>query len=108
MLTTPPGLPGGIFSNQKFPIWVSFGGPWNGKVWCILWPFGNLAAIWYFFQHLGQEKSGNPGFRLLRLVQMGLEINPCQGGSFQTKSNIWPLNMYRTALNYTKTSKLSM
>jgi hypothetical protein len=27
------GLPDGIFSNQKMPIWVNFGGPWNGKVW---------------------------------------------------------------------------
>jgi hypothetical protein len=25
------GLPGGIFSYQKFLIWVYFGGPWNGK-----------------------------------------------------------------------------
>jgi hypothetical protein len=30
----------------------------------ILWPFGNLVAIWYSFPHFGvlcQEKSGNPG-----------------------------------------------
>jgi hypothetical protein len=33
------GLPDGIFSNQKFPIWVNFGGPWNENVWYILWPF---------------------------------------------------------------------
>jgi hypothetical protein len=29
----------------------------------ILWPFGNLVAIWYIFPHFGilcQEKSGNP------------------------------------------------
>jgi hypothetical protein len=29
----------------------------------ILWPFGNLVAIWYIFQRFGllcQEKSGNP------------------------------------------------
>jgi hypothetical protein len=30
---------------------------------CILWPFGNVAIIWYIFPHFGtvcQEKSGNP------------------------------------------------
>jgi hypothetical protein len=32
-------LPDGIFSYQKIPIWVYFGGPWNGKCWHILWPF---------------------------------------------------------------------
>jgi hypothetical protein len=31
-----PGLPDGLFSNQKFQIWVNFGGPLNGKYWCIL------------------------------------------------------------------------
>jgi hypothetical protein len=33
-------------------------------VWCILWPLGNLWAIWYIFPNFGilcQEKSGNPG-----------------------------------------------
>jgi hypothetical protein len=49
--------------KPKIPIWVNFGGPWNGKVWYslwqfeiyitaiwyILWPFGNLAAIWCNF-----------------------------------------------------------
>jgi hypothetical protein len=34
------GLPDGLFSNQKSQIWVNFGGPLNGKCWCILWPFG--------------------------------------------------------------------
>jgi hypothetical protein len=24
----------------KIPIWVNIGGPWNGKGWYILWPFG--------------------------------------------------------------------
>jgi hypothetical protein len=33
------GLPDGLFSNQKIPIWVNFGGPWNGKCWYILRPF---------------------------------------------------------------------
>jgi hypothetical protein len=44
----PPGLPDGLFSCQKIPIWVNFGGPWNGKkmlvyfmtIMNILWPFG--------------------------------------------------------------------
>jgi hypothetical protein len=26
--------------EPKIPIWVNFGGPWNGKYWYILWPFG--------------------------------------------------------------------
>jgi hypothetical protein len=26
-----PGLPDGFFSDQKIPLWVYFGGPWNGK-----------------------------------------------------------------------------
>jgi hypothetical protein len=25
--TFGPGLPDGLFSNQKIPIWVNFGGP---------------------------------------------------------------------------------
>jgi hypothetical protein len=32
----PAGLPDGLFSNQKSQIWVNFGGPLNGKCWCIL------------------------------------------------------------------------
>jgi hypothetical protein len=27
------GLPDGIFSHQKIPIWVNYGGHWNGKSW---------------------------------------------------------------------------
>jgi hypothetical protein len=34
-----PGLPDGLFSNQKSQIWSNFGGPLNGKCWYILWPF---------------------------------------------------------------------
>jgi hypothetical protein len=37
----------------------------NMAIWCILWPFGNLVAIWYTFQCFGilnKEKSGNPVF----------------------------------------------
>jgi hypothetical protein len=32
-------------------------------IWYILWPFGNVVAIWYIFPRFGilcQEKSGNP------------------------------------------------
>jgi hypothetical protein len=62
--------------KPKIPIWVNFGGPWNGKGWYILWPFGiycghlvhlkpigNLLAIWCIFSHFGilcRDKSGNP------------------------------------------------
>jgi hypothetical protein len=35
-----PGLPDGIFSNQKCQFLVIFGGHWNGKVWYIIRPFG--------------------------------------------------------------------
>jgi hypothetical protein len=42
------GLPDGLFSNKKIPIWVHVGGPENGKcwyvyfmvIWNILWSFG--------------------------------------------------------------------
>jgi hypothetical protein len=50
--------------KQKIPIWVNFGGPGNGKVWYILWPFGNLVAVWFIYPRFGtlcQEKSGNHG-----------------------------------------------
>jgi hypothetical protein len=58
------------------PIWVNFGGPWTGKCWHILCPFGNLVAIWHIFPRFGmfyQEKSGNPGlhaFLFLRLSNL--------------------------------------
>jgi hypothetical protein len=39
-------MPDGIFSNKKKPLWVKFGGPWNGKGWYSLWPFGT------FYGHL--------------------------------------------------------
>jgi hypothetical protein len=32
--------------KPKFQIWVDFGGPWNGKRWYILCPFG------YYYGHL--------------------------------------------------------
>jgi hypothetical protein len=43
----PTGLPDGNYILiPKIPIWVFFGGHWNGKCWCILWPFG------IFHEHL--------------------------------------------------------
>jgi hypothetical protein len=58
----------------KLPIWVYFGGSWNGKCWYILWPFGifnsHMAcfmAVWYCLCSFGivlvcldLEKSGHP------------------------------------------------
>jgi hypothetical protein len=48
------GLPDGLFSNQKSQILVNFGGPLNGKLWYIFWPFGifyghleYFMGIWY-------------------------------------------------------------
>jgi hypothetical protein len=35
-----PGLPDGIFSTQKIPIWVNFGCSCNGRCLSILWQFG--------------------------------------------------------------------
>jgi hypothetical protein len=65
------------FFIPKIPIWVFFGGSWNGKCcyifwpcgilydhWYILWAFGHFVLIWYIFPSFGtlfQEKSGNPG-----------------------------------------------
>jgi hypothetical protein len=48
------GLPDGIFSNQKFPIEVNFGGPCNGRCWHHLWPFGLciLVSFGKFCGHL--------------------------------------------------------
>jgi hypothetical protein len=36
-------------------------------IWYILWPFGNVAVIWYIFLRFGklcQEKSGSPDLKL--------------------------------------------
>jgi hypothetical protein len=47
--------------------------------WYILWPFGNLVAIWYIFHLfsiLSREKSGNPGAgRKLIYFRMMLTFN---------------------------------
>jgi hypothetical protein len=37
-----PGLPDGFILTPKIPIWVYFGGYWNGKYWYILRPFGTI------------------------------------------------------------------
>jgi hypothetical protein len=42
------GLPDGLFFRPKIPVWVNFGGPWSGKYWYILRPYG------IFYGHLLQ------------------------------------------------------
>jgi hypothetical protein len=68
-----PGLPDGLFSNQK----SKFGRALEWKmpvffmtilecftvIWHILWPFGNVVVIWFIFPRFGilcREISGNP------------------------------------------------
>jgi hypothetical protein len=85
--------------RPKIPIWVYFGGPWNGKFWyiCIFWSFGifydhwvyfwafvNSVVIWYIFPHFGtlhQEKSGNPAPNLsfCLFLQLSFPLTLCQG-----------------------------
>jgi hypothetical protein len=36
----PPKVARWFVFKPKIPIWENFGGPLNGKCWCILWPFG--------------------------------------------------------------------
>jgi hypothetical protein len=41
-------------------------------IWYILWPFGNLVAIWYIrpcFGILNKEQSGNPALRSNRFAR---------------------------------------
>jgi hypothetical protein len=73
------GLPDGLFSNQKIPIWVYFGGPGIETfgifmtIWNILRPFGKVygslvlfRVIWYYFSRfdtLDRAKSGNPAWQ---------------------------------------------
>jgi hypothetical protein len=74
-------LPDGLFSNQKYQIWVNFGGPLNGRglgmdyvgvfydhleyfmaIWYNLWPFVIVCGhLVYFSQFI--RKSGNPAFQ---------------------------------------------
>jgi hypothetical protein len=72
-------LPDGLFSNQKDQFGyilegqrVENAGIFYGHleyftvIWYILWPFGNVVAIWYIFSRFGtlcQETSGNPALR---------------------------------------------
>jgi hypothetical protein len=65
-----------LFFKQKIPVWVNFGGHWNGKGCyilcpfgiCILWPFGTFyghSVIWWQFDIYPVlvycvKKSGNP------------------------------------------------
>jgi hypothetical protein len=44
-----PGLPDGIFSNQKIPIWVNFGGSCYGRCWYSIWPFGLFFGYFVYF-----------------------------------------------------------
>jgi hypothetical protein len=37
----------------KIPIWVYFGGPWYGKCWYILWPFGIFKSFRGYLWPLG-------------------------------------------------------
>jgi hypothetical protein len=50
--------------RPKIPIWVYFGGPWNGKCWYILRSFDiiydNLVkymAVWYSFWYVWTKKN---------------------------------------------------
>jgi hypothetical protein len=65
-----PGLPDGIFTNQKIPIWVNFEGPLN------LWYFGH---IYHRVGILCQEKSGNPALHqkaVFLISHPGVEMWP--------------------------------
>jgi hypothetical protein len=35
--------------KPKIRIWANFGGPWNGKCWYILWPFGIFYGLLVLF-----------------------------------------------------------
>jgi hypothetical protein len=60
-------------------------------VWYILWPFGNLVAIWYIsprFGTLDKEKSGNPA--LLSSLRAHMYVQPislsiCKSTKDETK-----------------------
>jgi hypothetical protein len=71
-----PGLPDGLFSNQKSQDGYNFRVSFNGRCCYMVWPFNLFhchlvyyVAIWYIlwlfgiFSHFGmlyQEQSGNP------------------------------------------------
>jgi hypothetical protein len=51
--TNCAGLPDGIFSKQKIPIWLNFVGPQNGKCWCILGSHGIFDSHLRYFMAIG-------------------------------------------------------
>jgi hypothetical protein len=52
------GLPDGVIFKPKISFWVNFRGPWNGKVWEILWnilrPFG--IHTYFTYGHLAIKR----------------------------------------------------
>jgi hypothetical protein len=63
---TRPGLPDGLFSNQKSQIWVNFGGlemvnigifldhlEYFMAIWYNLWPFGKVCGHSLFVSQFG-------------------------------------------------------
>jgi hypothetical protein len=47
-----PGLPDGIFSNKKIPIWGNFGGSCTGRCWHFLAIWSVLRPVVVFCGHL--------------------------------------------------------
>jgi hypothetical protein len=39
--------------KPKISIWVNFGGPWNGKGWHTVWPFGIYYGHLVYFMAIG-------------------------------------------------------
>jgi hypothetical protein len=78
-----PGLPDGLVPYQKIPIWVNFGGPWNGKclvyfktIWNIYSHLAYFMVIWYSLCFLyifpvlvclDQDISGSPGLTMIAI-----------------------------------------
>jgi hypothetical protein len=47
------GVARGHIFEPKIPIWVNFGGSFNGRYWCIVCLFGLFTAVWFIFGHFG-------------------------------------------------------
>jgi hypothetical protein len=82
LIVFPPGLPNGIFSNQKLDkFWSVLQGNVLANfmvIWYISMSFGIFSAIWYIlwpFGMLCQEKSGNPGFHQYTLEKTMTSAN---------------------------------
>jgi hypothetical protein len=94
--------------TPKIPVWVNFGGLWNGKCWYVLWPFGKhilrpfgtiygRLVNWIILPVLvclDLEKSGNPGVHQWRLEAEKKEraeslLNRGEQRAVQHKSG-WP------------------